>query len=288
MVLILAGLVCFFAYNWEAMGRFTKLGLAAGGVVLSAGGAYWMGLDRLGGKVLLLTASVLVGVLIAVYGQVYQTGADAYELFLFWAALIFLWVWISDFAALWVLWMVILDYAASFFWNQVAQPEGWSFQFYFFSLALLHAFFLALREVMLAWGRKWLAGEWLRLLLLLTFLSFLTSPMMDWIYKDVEGLAFFLTPILWILGIALSFWVYRFRLPDPRALTLVFLDTCLVLTTYLIREIDALRGLDPGTRFLLSGLVVLLVVGTAAWGLKHWIGRMHQRRGKRTGMEAEA
>jgi len=46
-----------------------------------------------------------VGVLFAVYGQIYQTGADTYELFLTWFASISLWVLTSRFAPLWLLYL---------------------------------------------------------------------------------------------------------------------------------------------------------------------------------------
>ena len=98
--LLLAGIIFFFAYNWAAMGRFLKLGLIETGIIVCIVASHLRGTTRLSGKVLLLSGSVLVGVLLAVYGQTYQTGADAFELFIGWAVLILGWVIISDFAAL--------------------------------------------------------------------------------------------------------------------------------------------------------------------------------------------
>ena len=72
-------------------------------------GAWKVGLDRIGGQVLLLGASMLVGVFLAVFGQVYQTGADAYQLFVAWAALIFAWVLLGRFGALWIMWLALLN-----------------------------------------------------------------------------------------------------------------------------------------------------------------------------------
>ena len=50
-------------------------------MAIAAVGALLVGLDRAFGQVLLIAASVLTGVLLAVIGQVYQTGADVFELF---------------------------------------------------------------------------------------------------------------------------------------------------------------------------------------------------------------
>ncbi|MET0204922.1 MAG: DUF2157 domain-containing protein [Casimicrobiaceae bacterium] len=49
--------------------------------------AVWRGLDTLPGKAALV-AALLAGALLALVGQVYQTGADTFELFAAWAVAI--------------------------------------------------------------------------------------------------------------------------------------------------------------------------------------------------------
>src|SRR5690348_12313782 len=101
----LAGVVFFFAYNWNDLSDLTKFGVVEGALVIAAGGALLIGIDRAFGQVLLVAASVLTGVLLAVIGQVYQTGADLFELFAAWAVLILPWVLVSRSAAHWLLWL---------------------------------------------------------------------------------------------------------------------------------------------------------------------------------------
>ena len=48
--------------------------------------------NRPAGKAALLAAALLTGGLLALIGQTYQTGADTFELFATWAALILPWV----------------------------------------------------------------------------------------------------------------------------------------------------------------------------------------------------
>ncbi len=74
-----SGIIFFFAYNWANLHKFAKIGLIEGlitSVVL---------FSKLNVNVknnLLTGTSILVGVLIAVFGQIYQTGAKAYDFFL--------------------------------------------------------------------------------------------------------------------------------------------------------------------------------------------------------------
>ena len=90
--LVLAGIIFFFAHNWERLGPLLKLGLIQGAMLACLLGAWLVRSSTLPCQVLLTAACVLVGVLLAVYGQIYQTGADAFELFLGWWVLILPWV----------------------------------------------------------------------------------------------------------------------------------------------------------------------------------------------------
>ncbi|MBC8290414.1 MAG: DUF2157 domain-containing protein, partial [Planctomycetes bacterium] len=51
------------------------------------------------------------GVFLAVFGQVYQTGADEWLLFAGWAGLILPWTALSRFEALWILWLATDTFA---------------------------------------------------------------------------------------------------------------------------------------------------------------------------------
>ena len=53
----------------------------------------------------MLFAALLVGALLALVGQTYQTGADTFELFAVCAAAILPWVLVACFPTLWVLWL---------------------------------------------------------------------------------------------------------------------------------------------------------------------------------------
>lgn len=176
------GIIFSFAHNWSRLGPFLKLGIVEAALLGTLAGAFLAGLDRLGGQVLLLSGAVLVGVFLAVYGQIYQTGADAWELFAGWAVLIFGFTLISRFAALGVLELALADTARVLYWQQVVCPNGWAEEdLLFVLLGGANGVALILREAGAPRGRVWLQGRWTRLLVWALVLCFLTLPVALWI-----------------------------------------------------------------------------------------------------------
>ena len=106
-LMICTGIAALFAYNWAELDRFVKFGAIEIGILGCVALAWYRGLDALSGQSALFGASALVGLLLAVYGQTYQTGADPYGLFLSWALLILGWAIIGRQPGIWML-MVIL------------------------------------------------------------------------------------------------------------------------------------------------------------------------------------
>src|SRR2546423_2492933 len=106
-----SALVFFIAHNWNDLGKFAKFALAE---VLLVGAVlgYWLsGPDRASGKASLLVACIVLGALLALFGQTYQTGADTWELFATWAALMIPWVLVARFAGLWILLIAVVNTA---------------------------------------------------------------------------------------------------------------------------------------------------------------------------------
>ena len=111
IALCAAGVICFIAANWEHLGKFTRLYGIQVLVVAAVVAAARLGLARLGGQAALWLAMVLLGGLLALIGQTYQTGADTWELFALWAALALPWAFAGRHAALWLLWIAVANIA---------------------------------------------------------------------------------------------------------------------------------------------------------------------------------
>lgn len=89
-----SGVVSWIAANWSLFGKMEKLGLLEGlfGLSLLIGGiCYHREISRkqlhFHSQLWLFLAAVLIGGLFALIGQIYQTGANAWQLFAIWALL---------------------------------------------------------------------------------------------------------------------------------------------------------------------------------------------------------
>ncbi|SIO28433.1 DUF2157 domain-containing protein [Fibrobacter sp. UWB11] len=105
--LMLAGIIFFFAYNWEQMHRFVKMGIAVALILAVFAVAIKVKMSDFTHKITLSVLCGLVGVFWAIFGQVYQTKADSYVFFLTWALCILAWVFFADFYPLWAVFIVL-------------------------------------------------------------------------------------------------------------------------------------------------------------------------------------
>lgn len=115
-----AGIIFFFAYNWDNLHKFVKLGLLEGLIVIATAFILLSKFTETTKNIILTGTAILAGVLFAVFGQIYQTGANAYDFFIGWTIFIALWVIISNFPALWMLFLVLLNTCLGLYAEQVA------------------------------------------------------------------------------------------------------------------------------------------------------------------------
>jgi uncharacterized membrane protein len=276
VVLILAGIGYFFAHNWNHLTDADKLVLAAGGVFISLAGATWAGLDRFSGKILLLAASALVGVFLGVFGQVYQTGADTYELYTSWALLIFPWVALGRFMPLWIFWVLLLNFALGFYWP--AYPlytifDNWDiFRRETISLLLLNGAALLLRELA---GRRnilWMDKGWSALILLVGIMTPASVETIWEIFRTWDDGVSSSGPVfvcvlytMVVIGLGYYFSKLRYSLP---ALAIITLSACIVLTSIAIRLLDFDHADKNAGIWLVAGVTILAIFGGGVFFLR--------------------
>ena len=281
--LIVAGVAAFFAFNWAALHRLAKFGLLEAGIAASVFLAWWRGLDSLAGRAALVCASFLTGVLLAVYGQAYQTGADAYGLFLGWGVLILGWALIGRQGALWLLVAVLANLTLVLYWGQVLHPPAafiedlahafgpFSWIGYLLSDSqLAHLVFGLNGAILIVWelgacaGVAWMRGRWFPRLIALFALAAISDAALLRILTanlGVGGELQFIAPLLFAVFVASALWYYQTREQDLFILAACLLATIVVVTALVARSL--MGGFDA--LLLLSMLVVAQTAGAAAW-----------------------
>lgn len=225
--LILSGLVYFFAFNWQYLPPLYKLAALQGALLISLAPLWMRSLNPLTGKLLLLTASLLVGIFLGVFGQIYQTGADSYQLFLAWALLITPWVIVSQFTPLYFIWFVLCNVSLLLFWKQQAHYSLSGEYLILLFLLILNGTFLLVQEYLYR-KRQWLS-RWMRLLMALTLLLISATSIHLFIshIHPVYSLSFSALAGFMVHGII--FFYYRFIIIDKWIFTLVLVSLAFII-----------------------------------------------------------
>ncbi len=256
--LVLSGLVYFFAFNWSIIPALYKLGLLKSVLLGCLSVSYGIGLSHIFGKLALTIACVLVGILLAVMGQIYQTGADSYLLFAVWAALIFPWVLLSRFAPIWAIWLGTTNLAFYLFWMQIVLPDRAMEGIIFTGLALFNVCFLFLREYLVVREQTvWLAPAWIRTGLVAGISALALIPTIEFILNAEQR--FTAQMMAALLGIALHimlFALYRRIVFDLRELTVTLAFSSVIALTALFKLLET-TGVDDAPAFLILGMATL-------------------------------
>jgi uncharacterized membrane protein len=264
--LVLAGVVYFFAFNWNAIPDLVKLGAVETALAGCLAGAVLRGLERTSGRFLALAGATLLGVFLAVFGQIYQTGADAWELFALWALLIVPFGATSRFAPVFGLWLAVANVALVLFWDQVHPTWGPHFDFLVFPVvAVFNLAVLTLREA-LEKREPWLAPQWTRHMPCAVSVIAAAIPCAllagEW-HPDSATLA-------WSTGIGVPVLIglyafYRLVRPDVQALAGPVLAACLIAESFLSRLLDIGRHEDAAMLLILGLATVGIFAAAIVW-----------------------
>lgn len=262
--LFLAGVIFFFAYNWDALHRFERFAIIGGGVFLSAAAAFFLGVSKLPGKLLLMVASVLTGVLLATFGMVYQTGADSYQLFMTWALLIIPWVVISRFQPLWLVAILIANLAILLWEPTTRQSLFFRFsQVNWLLVAMLMALnfkVLVIREYSTLIHQELEQGRWFpRLVAAWVIIVASIAPL----YAVTEGRIFNEIFGLVMLGVSITLlsalaYFYLFKRHDLLVVAMLLASLVFISTAALFNSLDI--GFRDEGKLLIVGLYVVVAV----------------------------
>jgi uncharacterized membrane protein len=203
----ISGIIFFFAYNWNDMSPFLKFGLIEVGIIGAVAFTHYRGLDTLSGQASLISAGMFVGALLAVQGQVYQTGADSYLLFLGWLILISGWIIISQNGVMWLIGLILLNLTLSLYWEQIRDYNDLILPLI---LILLNGTALLAYEMGQFYGLEWLNTRWLPRLIGTGLFYILISNTNIWLDYQIDGFQFWQTiepKMVWLIASPLFYVV---------------------------------------------------------------------------------
>jgi uncharacterized membrane protein len=252
--LVLAGVVCFVAFNWARIGRYGKFALLELAIVAAVLIA-WKKRPALVGQMSLFAAAVLVGPLLAIYGQTYQTGADPYGLFLVWAGLITPWAILGRFAATWVLVILLLDTSILLFYTQVWTPVSTSHALLVpLSIATLHTAAVLVWEWQLHRTEPFFREDWAMRSVAASGLAALFIPWVAFIIGGSDaGLVGGIGAAIFALIVVVMLRYYAQKRPDRFMIALAGLGAMAGITIIAARVV--FKWLEMGT----FGAIVMAV-----------------------------
>lgn len=287
LISLVAGAVFFVAWNWAQMPKMAKFALAELLVIALATVVWWHWYNGLA-RCALLATGLSFGALFALYGQVYQTGADSWELFRAWICVLLPLALIARQNSLWFCSWLVANLAFQLYYATQSIPFADSASFgslaylparALYSYLIVLALCLIMREALALWATKqhpqsWLASRWFSrimagfMLLLLTVI--VAGSVSDWGYEIrlpfVTG--------FWLITLLLGYVLYRYRHPDLCMLTLGIASVAAVGCVFILQLFDS--SYDIGGLFMLGCLMALWLAGNGAV-LLHWRRKLFER-----------
>ena len=246
-----AGVIFFFAYNWAHLNKFVKIGIIQGLITIATLLAMIPKFSLTVRNILLTAASLLIGVLFAVFGQIYQTGANAYDFFLAWTICITIWVLVSNFSPLWMLYLILINTVIYLYSEQVASLK--TIELYTYLTSLNALFLLSALFVGLA---KKNIPLWFTNTIALALVCFATIGMVVGIFEG-RNLYFiilsFITAILYTMGT-------MYGIQNKRAfyLSIIPFSIIIIISAAFIKIFDNNWGFLLTCVFIVASVSVLI------------------------------
>ena len=252
---LVAGVGFFVAYNWDELGKFFKFMLIEGLILVSIGVALsvkhiWIS------RISLFVASFLVGIFMALFGQVYHSQADSWELFFYWAVLISPWVFVSRFIGSWLLWFLLLEIVLVLY-----EPTSY---LYMLKVGLLWKLFAFNTVALVLWEyitkRFDIEYSFVVYKMLFVLSAFSITALM---FTKSISVAIW----LWIVWIASVYYCYRVRSISIYSLSVMSISTVVVVDVVLVRGIDKVHIDNLILPMLMIGFVTISMGAL----LVHWL-----------------
>lgn len=255
--------VFFLAHNWSQIGRFAKFAIVELALVLTIIFYLKTQIGTASSNASLTISSILLGALMALFGQTYQTGADPWQLFFNWAVSMSPWALIARFTTIWVIWLALLNLSIVLYYDAHSNPLSIWFDA---KVSVLWPLFLFNTLSFISWyklcrTRQWMQKQWAIRLIAIGVGFSITSLALFSILDDrtTDTLAL---PV-WALFIFSLYFFYRKIQIDLFMLAGGCLSGIVIIVTWLGKEV--LSQGQSIAYLMLSILVIGMGVGSAFW-----------------------
>lgn len=256
----------FIAYNWDDLGRFAKFGMVEA-LLIATILTYWkLDKGKVTAKVTLLMATIFLGVLLALYGQTYQTGADPWQLFFNWSLLMLPWAIVGRFSAIWILWIslvnlsIVLYYTA--FRGAVFFIVGSGETSMLWALFIFNTLTLAIWEL-LSNRWQWLAERWAARLIAIACGTTITWLVIYAIFDSRHQTE--LSLLMWAAWLAAFYYIYRNMRQDLFMLAGISLSAIIVTICFMAKNMFEHANFDAGIFLLIAIMIIGMGTGAAVW-----------------------
>ena len=230
----ISGIVFFFAYNWDDLHKFTKIGMVEGGIIITAFFILFSKFNLDIKNIFLTGTSVLVGILFAVFGQIYQTGANTYDFFLVWTVFISLWVIVSNYPPLWLIYLTLINTTLVFYSQQVA--HDWSSVLVFTVLFLFNISVLIISLYLSKTRVGFIAPGWFTKTIALASVTFITIGISVGIHNKFE--TSFVILELTGLVLYIAGFKYGLKVKSRFYLSIIMFSMIIIINSLLIKISD--------------------------------------------------
>jgi len=245
-----SGIIFFFAYNWDGLHKFAKIGMIEFLIIALTLTVLFSKLKVTIKNIILTGTAILVGVLFAVFGQIYQTGANAYDFFLGWTFFITLWVIVSNYPPLWLIYMLLINTTFVLYTEQVAQH--WEEIFVLNIIVLANTLFLSFFLILPKYTNILKVPLWFSSIIAMAIVSLSTFGISIGIFEEFKFqflVLIIMSAILFAIGL-----IYGLKTKNGFYLSIIPFGLIFIISSLLIKVSDG------ATMFFVVGLFIIASV----------------------------
>lgn len=267
LLALACGITFFIAWNWDDLGRFAKLGGVSFAILAALAARLLARPDSALRAAIIPVLLLLIGVLFGLVGQIYQSGADRWELFALWALVALPMIAGARTIFGWLPWLALLNTAITLWADTRALGLAflWTDRLaVYWIIAAVNIAFGVLVAVGVARCER---PAWTLALKRVAFVAAgacVTALALAAIFGDTE----YAVPSFaaWAGFLAALYYQYRLRSVDLPLLAGATLSACVVIVSVVIRVLaEVMDDFDFGLGLFIALLVLGLATISGRW-----------------------